>query len=137
MMELKKLHELLSAIESLEDPLLSWGVVDGGLSDEEFRRCVRNWSLLQAPFHQVEDLASTLREHGLIIFDDSIDPPRWRSRVAESLRLLVRLRQMFPTKGDAQSAWRKGIPLVADFRYLRRERSYPLRDLDWDATVCI
>lgn len=134
-MELKKLHELLSAIESLEDPLLSWGVVDGGLSDEEFRRCIRNWSLLQAPFHQVEDLASTLREHGLIIFDDSIDPPRWRSRVAESLRLLVRLRQMFPTKGDAQSAWRKGIPLVADFRYLRRERSYPLRDLDWDATL--
>lgn len=130
-----KLLELLGALESLEDPLLSWGVVDGGFSDEEFRRCVRTWGLKHAPFDDVDDLVGALLEHGLVFFDDSTDRPRWRTRIAEGLRLFARLRQMFPTKGDPQNAWRRGTPLVADFRYLRRERSYPLRNLNWDATL--
>lgn len=134
-MEPPKLLELLGALESLEDPLLSWGVVDGGLSDDEFRRCVRDWGLKHAPFDEVDDLVGALLEHGLVFLDDSTDPPRWRTRIAEGLRLLARLRQMFPTKSDSQNAWRKGTPLVADFRYLRRQRSYPLRNLDWDATL--
>ncbi|MGW4580328.1 protein DpdJ [Rhodococcus aetherivorans] len=134
-MEAPELLELLGSLESLEDPLLSWGVVDGGLSDEELRRCVRDWGLKHAPFEEVDDLVRALLEHGLVFLDDSTDPPRWRTRIAEGLRLLARLRQIFPTKGDAQNAWRGGTPLVADFRYLRRQRSYPLRDLTWDATL--
>ncbi|MFD6677671.1 protein DpdJ [Rhodococcus zopfii] len=134
-MEVRKLLELLGTLESFEDPLLSWGVVDGGLSDEEFRRCIRDWGLKHAPFDEVDDLVGALLEHGLVFFDDSIDPPRWRTRIAEGLRLLARLRQIFPTKGDSQNAWRRGTSLVADFRYLRRQRSYPLRDLSWDATL--
>lgn len=63
-MEAPELLELLGSLESLEDPLLSWGVVDGGLSDEELRRCVRDWGLKHAPFEEVDDLVRALLEHG-------------------------------------------------------------------------
>lgn len=124
------LSKLLDAIEAREDPLLSWGVVDGGLSLEEFRQLVFDWGIANAPLADADSLITDLTDRGLVYFDDAVDPPRWRSRIAETLRLLARLRQIFPTQNPAE-AWRRGTPLVADFRYLRRPRSFPQRNRDW------
>ncbi|WP_404314140.1 protein DpdJ [Prescottella equi] len=135
MIDQQKLLDLLGVLESLEDPLLSWGVVDGGLSEEELHNHVRGWGMRNAPFDAVEDIVAELVHHGFIFRDDAADPPRWRTRIAETLRLLARLRQIFLSKADATGTWRKGTPLVADFRYLRRQRSYPLRNVTWDSIL--
>jgi superfamily II DNA or RNA helicase len=134
MTDVRLLPGLLDILETREDPLLSWGVVDGGLSEEEFRRIVFDWGLAHDPFGDVDTTIQALVDHGLVFYDDSLEPPRWRSRVAEGLRLLARLRQIFPAANQAD-AWRRGAPLVADFRYLRRPRSFPRRDIDWTATL--
>lgn len=131
MIDHRKLLKLLDLLESFEDPLLSWGVVDGGLSDGEFERCIREWGLANDPFADVDSIIDALEKHGFVYHDDSVDPPRWRTRTAEALRLLTRLRQIFPSKSDPSNAWRRGTPLIADFRYLRRPRSYPRRGLEW------
>ncbi|MFW0793299.1 protein DpdJ [Gordonia sp. CPCC 205515] len=135
MIDKQRLLELLGSLESLEDPLLSWGVVDGGISEGELHDHIREWGMRNAPFDAVEDLVVELVNHGFIFRDDTADPPRWRTRIAETLRLLARLRQIFPTRTDAGSAWRKGTSLVADFRYLRRPRSYPLRNVTSDSIL--
>ena len=134
MTNVRLLLRLLDVIEAHEDPLLSWGVVDGGLSEEEFRRIVFDWGLANDPLKDVDSITQALEDHGLVFYDDSIEPPRWRSRIAEGLRLLARLRQIFPAV-NVEEAWRRGTPLVADFRYLRRPRSFPLRDLSWTAAL--
>lgn len=128
------LADLLNVLEAREDPLLSWGVVDGGLSVDEFRQTVFDWGLAHVPLADTDSLIRELMDRGLVYFDDATDPPRWRSRVAEGMRLLARLRQVFPTANAADS-WRRGTPLIADFRYLRRPRSFPLRDREWTATL--
>lgn len=129
-----QLLTLLDAIESHEDPLLSWGVVDGGLSTDELHRIVFDWTLANDPFGDVDAIIDELAHRGLIFYDDAPEQPRWRSRIAEGLRLTARLRQIFPAN-NAADAWRRGTPLVADFRYMRRPRSFPRRDLDWTATL--
>ncbi|MGA5537821.1 protein DpdJ [Mycolicibacterium nivoides] len=125
---------LLDVIESHEDALLSWGVVDGGLSIDELHQIVLEWTLAHDPFGDVDAIIEEMQDHGLLFYDDALEPPRWRSRIAEGLRLIARLRQMFPANNAAE-AWRRGTPLVADFRYMRRPRSFPRRDLDWTATL--
>lgn len=134
MTENSLVSELLDAIEAREDPLLSWGVVDGGLSPDELRQLVFDWGIANAPLADVDSLINDLTARGLVYFDDAVEPPRWRSRIAETLRLLARLRQIFPTQNPAES-WRRGTPLVADFRYLRRPRSFPARNQDWTAAL--
>jgi hypothetical protein len=128
-------EELLELLEAREDPLLSWGIVDGGLTEDELISVVESWAMKSAVFDDVWDLIESLQERGLVFRDNSVDPPLWRTRNAESLRLLSRLRQVFPSRGDDGEAWRRGAPLVADFRYLRRPRAYPRRDQSWQSAV--
>ena len=47
--------------------------------------------------------------------------------MAEGVRLFSRLRQIFPSRN--QSGWRQAPSLVADYRFLRRQRAYPVRDI--------
>ncbi|MGY1780306.1 protein DpdJ [Geodermatophilus sp. SYSU D01036] len=124
----------LDALESLEDPLLCWGVVDGGLTDEELVEVLDRVILDAGDLETPDDLAETLHEQGLIVYDDSASPGLWRTRNGETLRLLARLRQILLSKNPA-GAWRHGAPLVADFRYARRPRAYPKRDQKWDAAL--
>src|ERR1700722_18247972 len=51
-------------------------------------------------------------------------PARYRTRMAESVRLFSRLRQLFPGQ-----PWQSGSHLVSDFRFLRRQRASPARTL--------
>jgi hypothetical protein len=124
----------LDTLESLEDPLLCWGVVDGGLNDDELVRVLDQIILETGELGTPEELAEVLQQQGLILCDDSASPPLWRTRNGETLRLLARLRQIF-LSNNPRAAWRHGVRLVADYRYARRPRAYPKRDQKWDSPL--
>ncbi|MBS0552204.1 MAG: DEAD/DEAH box helicase, partial [Proteobacteria bacterium] len=62
------------------------------------------------------------------VFGRPLAPARYRTRMAEGVRLFARLRQLFPGTHDG-TAWVNGATLVADYRLLWRPRKYPARDL--------
>lgn len=124
----------LDALEALEDPLLCWGVVDGGLTDDELMHALDQVILESGELGGPEELAEALQQQGLILCDDSRSPALWRTRNGETLRLLARLRQVF-LSSKPQAAWRHGAQLVADYRYARRPRAYPKRDQKWDSAL--
>src|SRR5205085_9917863 len=60
-----------------------------------------------------------------LLFDLNLGSRRvYRTRLAESVRLFARLRQLFPTR-----KWQVAPTLVADFRFSLRPRVYPERHL--------
>ena len=133
-MKASTIASALDALESLEDPLLCWGVVDGGLTDDELIEALDKVILDAGELESPEDLAEILQQRGLLAHDDSASPGLWRTRNGETLRLLARLRQIFLAQNQA-AAWRHGAQLVADFRYARRPRAYPKRDRPWDSPL--
>ena len=101
-----------------------WGFVDGSLSEEEALDLARRVGTTD----QAEDLLTSLLEDGLL--HEVVSPDgsvRFRSRYAETVRLLVRLRQLFPGR-----PWFGAPRLVSDFRVDRRRRRYPQRVLEPD-----
>ncbi len=123
--------KILDRLESLEDPLLCWGVVDGGFSTDELRKVIdreltssRVWDV------GADDVIEAMTSRALLVHDASVSPPRWRTRNGETVRLLARLRQTFPGQ-----TWQSGTNLVSDFRYTRRPRFYPKRDQAWDSAL--
>ncbi|MGY2129382.1 protein DpdJ [Blastococcus sp. SYSU DS0617] len=133
-MKQSTISSALDALESLEDPLLCWGVVDGGLTDDELIQVLDRVILDAGEFDTPDDLAEILQQQGLLVYDDSASPGLWRTRNGETLRLLARLRQIFLSRTPT-AAWRHGAQLVADFRYARRPRAYPKRDQQWDTAL--
>ncbi|WP_432571599.1 protein DpdJ [Kineococcus sp. SYSU DK005] len=119
----------LSALEDLELPLLSWGYVDAALSEQEVLQALQ--AVAQQDRHadvdaeelDAENLLHELAEQALVL---QVAPGRWRSRLAEGLRLAVNLRQLLGA-GEGQW-WLAGRRLVADFRVHAATRRYPRRD---------
>lgn len=106
----------LSRIELREASLLSWGIVDAALSREELEGTIRESAGSDV---DAAALLAELLERVLIV---ETPTGGYRSRMAETLRLLLRLRQTF----DYQ-AWWEGSPLIIDYRLLHRPRSRPQR----------
>lgn len=125
------LTRILDRLESLEDPLLCWGVVDGGFSTDELRKVISDelaasheWDL--GP----DDIIEAMTTQALLVHDSSSSPARWRTRNGETIRLVARLRQTF-----IGQTWQSGTNLISDFRYARRPRFYPKRDQPWTTAV--
>lgn len=121
----------LDQIEQREARLLTWGLVDGFLTSEEIAdiidpllddpRCVDGMSFVRAS--EVVDVLKTRA----LLFDIGETPgTRYRSRMAEAVRLFFRLRQLFP-KHSGLTGWQNAPTLVADFRFIWRRRRYPNR----------
>jgi hypothetical protein len=107
----------LSRIELREAELLAWGIVDSALTEGEL-----DGLLAQdlPPGTRVEDLKHELLDRLLVVRTPS---GAYRTRMAETVRLLSKLRQLFP-----QQRWWEGTPLVLDYRFLHRPRRRPRRD---------
>lgn len=133
-MKKSTLIRALNSLEALEDPLLCWGFVDGGLTENELMQALDQVLLQSGELGTPDELANELQQQALILCDDSGSSPVWRTRNGETLRLLARLRQIFLSK-NPQSAWQHGTQLVADYRYARRPRAYPKRDQVWDSSL--
>jgi hypothetical protein len=129
----------LDELEALEARCLVWGLVDNALSRNEVTSALQ--SVLDAPKAQraindpkcnlqtVRDLRNFLVRHKMLfeVPFATDEEPRWRTRMAEGVRLVSQLRQLFPK--HERNKWAEAATLVADYRFLRRPRRYPRRDL--------
>lgn len=127
-------HRVLDAIEQREARLLVWGLVDCRLGRDELGELIDpllDKAIEQGieDFYNADDVIQGLTERGLLFETDDYPYPGYRSRMAETVRLAFRLRQLFPQHGNVDG-WQQARTLVADFRFTRRRRRYPRRDLN-------
>ena len=127
------LTEVLDLIEEREAKLLAWGIVDGVFSPDELG------DLIDSLINQALDVGMDSYLSSGVVLQELLsrkwlaEVPRsggargYRSRMGETVRLLQRLRQQFP-KHAGPTGWQSAPSLVADFRFLRRQRRYPARD---------
>jgi superfamily II DNA or RNA helicase len=128
---------LLSALDCIEEreaKLLAWGIVDGAFRHDEICDLL-NPLIDEAIIGGLEEylsaeevLAELLRRKWIVDVHLGGGSNGYRSRMAETVRLIQRLRQLFP-KHAGPSGWQRAPGLVADFRFLRRRRHYPARDI--------
>lgn len=113
---------VLDAVEQAELRSLTWGYVEGSLTLAEVVRMARASSALSSGLSDAdcEDLVEDLIDAQLLFERQG----RLRSRFAETVRLLVRSKQIFQA-----NQWRGAPRLVADFRIDRRSRVFPRRDI--------
>lgn len=118
--------DLLKRIERTETTSLVWGFVDGSLTRQEACELatyvIRERGSSEDPEDVVEDLIDA---HLLYEFQGPDGLLRLRSRFAEGVRLLSRLRQLFP-----RQPWSAAPRLVSDFRVDVRSRRFPHRNID-------
>lgn len=136
--DLALVEAALDRLERLEVRVLVWGLVDSALSLREVNDAIRNvlndrQDLAADPDCTIDTEAALLQRltelgHLIGVPDRPGAPPRFRTRMAEGVRLFARLRQMFPRRHEG-SAWVTASTLVADYRLLWRQRRYPARDL--------
>lgn len=120
MPERNELLALLDAIEDSEARYLSWSLVDEAWERDELLNLLK----LEAPQRDPSSLLSALQDENLIGELPNSWPVRYRSRMAETVRLMAYLRQQFPRQN-----WRTAPSLVADFRFLHEARRFPLRNV--------
>src|SRR5688572_29246236 len=122
--------EFLNALEKEEMRLLTWGLVEGFFTETELEERATVFVATKAEregetsFHDGWELVEALLDAHLLWRIPETD--RYRTRMAETVRLFARLRQMFTGGGQA---WRTAPTLVADYRFFTRPRLYPARDV--------
>ncbi|MEV4364409.1 protein DpdJ [Nonomuraea sp. NPDC049625] len=125
---------LLNKLEDRELPLLSWGVTDNALSEDEvLEAIVESLDHPDAPSLGEDDILEDLLDRALVFRVPGEVPPRYRTRFAEGLRLTSQLRQLFAPQGSVEDQppnwWSRGARLVADYRLHVAPRRYPKRDI--------
>jgi DEAD/DEAH box helicase len=119
--------QLLAAIELRELKPLQWGFVDGSLREAEVDQIalqvIERLELGISPEDLVEDLVT--RRLLIELGGGAGAASRYRSRFAETVRLLVRLRQLFPGR-----PWASAPRLVSDYRVDASPRRFPARLVD-------
>lgn len=127
-LERHDLAALLDRLEALEDPLLAWGVVHEAISNEELDGAVDAWLDQSGRGDDPDDVIDELLDAGLLL--EAKEVGGYRTRIGETMRLLVDLRQLRRPKGTQELNWRGAPTLVHGIRYVRRPRYYPAYDVD-------
>ncbi len=104
--------DFLTRLEQLEAGLLAWGVADGSFSEAELddhaRRFLDDRGLWHA-FPDTDQLVRLMEEKRLLFLFRDGTVYRYRTRSAETVRLMLRLRQLFPkhmgTAGGQPPRW--------------------------------
>lgn len=121
-------EDLIKVLDRLEDEemrLLAWGLVDGGFDEKElieFIDRLNDEDDIDVDPHEALDELETL---GLIGEYDGFPGRVFRTRMAETVRLLAMLRQLFPGK-----PWATSPRLVADYRLKIKPRRFPFRNIE-------
>ena len=124
------LDALLDKVEELELLSLKWGYVDGSLSEEEMDSLAAEVISSTGADPSPADLLESMIEGALLFEFPGADGYRYRSRFAEGVRLLTRLRQLMPKR-----PWLSSPDLVADYRIDARPRGFPRRDVSLDRAL--
>ncbi|GAA5213743.1 protein DpdJ [Corallincola platygyrae] len=118
---LKVLHAALNRLEEQETALLAWGDTGGFFTREEVLQ-----EITQAcPDHAPDSVFMGLLKHAML--NEAPNPMGllvYRTRMGEAVHLYRNLRQWFHGKPLEEAR-----TLVSDFRFVRRPRSYPKREL--------
>ena len=114
------LQTALTAVELRESELLAWGAVGAEWRREELLAVL-------AEHGDAEALLTELLEGALVV---ETPTGGMRSRSAETLRILAKLRQAFGNERILD-----GRPLVLDYRFLQRPRRRPRREIPLDTVV--
>ena len=121
--------EFLGQLERAEASVLTWGLIDGFFAETEIEERAEDFLAasqgVKSSHASAWDLVEALLEERLLW--KVPDTGRYRTRMAEAVRLFARLRQIFPDTHHV--AWRMAPNLVADYRLLVRQRTYPVRDV--------
>ncbi|WP_051844396.1 protein DpdJ [Streptomyces globisporus] len=137
-LDIRFANELLNQLENRELPLLSWGVTESALSEAEVLETIDRLlgSHEAAPAGTSADVVLEELLLRALLHEVQVpvtSPPRYRTRLAESLRLTAGLRQLFARGGWADEAqpgwWQRQRRLVADYRLHVAARRYPRRDI--------
>ncbi|MDT5016227.1 MAG: hypothetical protein QOD39_2387 [Mycobacterium sp.] len=120
MIDQSSLIAALDAIEEADARNIAWGLADESWTKPQIV------ALLQEGWggEDIDACITNLVEAHLLLELPRGWPPRYRTRMAESVRLFTHLRQLF-----ADRPWRSGSRLVSDYRFLRRPRHFPKRDI--------
>lgn len=121
--------DFLDDLEQRESRVLTWGLIDGYFGEDEIESLADDFlskvisSGKQVPFSSGWDVVEALLDQKLLW--KLPGEARYRTRMAETIRLLARLKQIFPDQNF--QAWRSAPNLVADYRLQIRRRSFPQR----------
>ncbi|WP_224240925.1 protein DpdJ [Hyalangium gracile] len=123
-MTFELLRDFLDTLEREEARQLSWGLCDGGFSDDEVRQFAADFLSERDEQVAAGQLCEELIERGLLFEFHIAGRSLYRTRMAETTRLMARLRQLFPKK-----RWENAPTLVSDYRFALRPRRYPARHI--------
>lgn len=135
------LEQVLDAVEERETALLVWGVVDGYFTSLELAELINPRldeyldSEGETYFNVASVVESLVRLVWLVEVETADRQIGYRSRMSETVRLMLRLRQLFPKHSRTDTGWQNAATLVADFRFQRRRRQYPKRGTTLDHTL--
>ena len=115
---------LLDRVEQLELLSLRWGYVDGSLGQSEVDSLAAEVVGCAESTFSPGELVDALVERALLLEFPGPDGYRYRSRFAEGVRLLTRLKQLMPKR-----PWLSSPDLVSDYRVDARPRGLPKRDI--------
>ena len=118
------IDSLLDKVEELELLSLRWGYVDGSISEREVDSLADEVVASAGATVSPGDLVEALVSRSLLFEFSSADGFRYRSRFAEGVRLLTRLKQLMPNR-----PWLSSPDLVSDYRVDARPRALPKRDI--------
>lgn len=104
---------------------LRWGYVDGSLSEQDLDVLARDIANADGASTDPIELVEWMVERCLLFESPGDGGYRYRSRFAEGVRLLTRLKQLLPRR-----PWMASPNLVSDYRIDARQRRVPRRDLD-------
>ena len=118
------IDSLLDRVEQLELLSLRWGYVDGSLSEQEVDSLAAEIVASAGATLSPGDLVEATVNRCLLFEFSGADGFRYRSRFAEGVRLLTRLKQLMPNRH-----WLASPDLVSDYRVDARPRALPKRDI--------
>src|SRR5918996_6666171 len=96
-------QELLSLLEREELKLLSWGHVDGGFTRDEAAQFIDDALVSLSDIDtDADDALAEMIDRRLLVEIPTGESVVVRSRMAETVRLLARLRQLFRQHADKE-----------------------------------
>ena len=125
-------ERVLDALEQQESALLTWGIVEvaepeanvAAIADET----IDKFDFDATNFATSSEVITRLVESGLIFQLSLNGETAYRTRMAETVRLMFHLRQLFP-KHAGDHRWQNAPNLIADYRFIWNRRQYPRRDI--------
>ncbi|MDG1173606.1 MAG: hypothetical protein P8M67_04840, partial [Opitutales bacterium] len=124
--------DFLTFLERKEESLLHWGFHDLSASSSDLEDALENespdnlkeeWEELKSAGMTFRSLLRKMKQNDLL-YQLPDKPDEYRTRMAETLRLLGNLKQRF-----SNNDWANAPKLVSDIKIHLRDREYPKRDI--------